>query len=732
MAERVLSPTDSLKQLEQQLTCPVCLECYTQPRTLPCLHSFCHQCLVHFPVTVEGGNHCITCPVCRQTSQQPDNGVSGYQPAFIINNLLDLHELLKKVSGSQQNSCENCHKEQATGYCKQCSKLLCPTCIDAHNKWGDFSSHQILGVEDVATTASKLVPLKEQPTMECTSHGSPLMVYCDTCDKLICQLCTTAKAHRNHEYEPLTDAFPRHKQQIVDNLQKIKEDLAAVTAAIKVLENQKYGFLEQVQAVRREIETTVQQLVWLLQESERQLMKELDQVAGAYVEKISARQKEADITVAQLKSCEEFAEEELRIGSQQEIMVMKRQMVERMRAVCSQVKEDNFQPLEETRLRFVKSTSVVEACRSLGGVIDCSQVRCSLVKTVRDKTSFDLCSAASNSPLSLDLVSCQLSPVADSTIVFNCVVQQVAPNSFEVHYCPPTAGPHQLRVQVGGANVLDTPLTIEVMPRRTGRVFKHIFGPHGIALTQEGHLVVAESNNGSIAIVNTVSGEKIRSFGRGGAGQVQFSKPRGVALSQDGHFLIVDQNNHRLQVVTVDGTFVSAVGSRGSQPLQFLYPRDVAVHKNGKIFISDKNNDRVQVLNTDLSYAYLIGTKGSLPGEFDQPHGITIDSDGMVYVADYFNNRVQKFTTNGSTLAVIDRKTAGSRLNRPVGLCVDSNNILYVTEWGSNTVCMFSTSGRFLGYVGSSNGSSFKYPRFITSDKSGKLYISDENGVVTY
>ena len=69
--------------------------------------------------------------------------------------------------------------------------------------------------------------------------------------------------------------------------------------------------------------------------------------------------------IAQLKSCEEFSEEELRIGSQQEILVMKRQMVEHMVAVCSQGKEDTFKPLEETRLRFVKNASVLEACGSV-------------------------------------------------------------------------------------------------------------------------------------------------------------------------------------------------------------------------------------------------------------------------------------------------------------------------------------------------------------------------------
>ena len=169
----------ALKQLEHQLTCHICLDRYTRPRTLPCLHSFCHDCLVGLPVD---GDHCITCPVCRQSIRQPHNGVAGYQCAFLINSFLELHQLLEKVSGSKQNTCENCDSEQATGYCKDCSMFYCQTCVDAHNKWRRFTGHQLLGVDEVAATASKLVPLKEQSTMECTSHGKPLEVYCDTCD----------------------------------------------------------------------------------------------------------------------------------------------------------------------------------------------------------------------------------------------------------------------------------------------------------------------------------------------------------------------------------------------------------------------------------------------------------------------------------------------------------------------------------------------------------------------
>ena len=128
---------------------------------------------------------------------------------------------------------------------------------------------------------------------------------------------------------------------------------------------------------------------------------------------------------------------------------------------------------------------------------------------------------------------------------------------------------------------------------------------------------------------------------------------------------------------------------------------------------------------------HCFGKEGTQPGEFNRPYGIALDGDGMVYVADYWNNRVQKLTPEGKVLAVINTKGKGDRLNQPVGLCVDNNDILYVVDYGSSTVCMYNTDGEFLGYVGNSDGSSFKSPWFIMSDKCNK-YISCSDGVTTY
>ena len=50
MAEGGLSLGGSFKeQFDDQLTCSVCLDQYTNPKTLPCHHSFCLKCIQPLP-----------------------------------------------------------------------------------------------------------------------------------------------------------------------------------------------------------------------------------------------------------------------------------------------------------------------------------------------------------------------------------------------------------------------------------------------------------------------------------------------------------------------------------------------------------------------------------------------------------------------------------------------------------------------------------------------------------
>lgn len=63
------------ESLEDDLTCPICLEIYEDPRMLPCQHTYCKRCLetmfcddedqVIFPYF----ERVIKCPECRETVQ---------------------------------------------------------------------------------------------------------------------------------------------------------------------------------------------------------------------------------------------------------------------------------------------------------------------------------------------------------------------------------------------------------------------------------------------------------------------------------------------------------------------------------------------------------------------------------------------------------------------------------------------------------------------------------------
>ena len=222
--------------------------------------------------------------------------------------------------------------------------------------------------------------------------------------------------------------------------------------------------------------------------------------------------------------------------------------------LCSEVKGENLYSHQKISLSFVKSTSILKACHYLGSVFDYAQLNDTIIgrKTaiVGKKPGLELTVVSAG--LFPDLLSCQLSPASDPIM---CNLNQVASDRFEASYCPSTAGIYQLRVQVGG-DILDSPFMVNVIPKQAGWAFTRLACRRGVAITS---LVVVENGEHCVTIFNVVNGRKVQTYGSKGSGQVQFNCPYGVAVTQNAHIVIADQFNNSIQVVTVEGAFITSV-----------------------------------------------------------------------------------------------------------------------------------------------------------------------------
>ena len=60
--------TSLADKLGKNLECAVCIDQYTEPKVLPCLHSFCKRCLDGL-LTQQGAAWKIRCPTCRSCAE---------------------------------------------------------------------------------------------------------------------------------------------------------------------------------------------------------------------------------------------------------------------------------------------------------------------------------------------------------------------------------------------------------------------------------------------------------------------------------------------------------------------------------------------------------------------------------------------------------------------------------------------------------------------------------------
>ena len=188
----------------------MCLELFSDPKILPCCHTFC----LKYLEKAKRSKGEIACPQCRKTHKIPSGGLGELLTDFIASYELEVTSLKSSRSPGARKAvtCGECERaDPVVSYCSDCHNYLCQVCSEQlHKMLKAYRGHKVIPIHKLDATALQSCQVKY-----CAKHKKePIKLYCETCNELICRDCTLVE-HRNHSYNFAQDARKKIDNELV-------------------------------------------------------------------------------------------------------------------------------------------------------------------------------------------------------------------------------------------------------------------------------------------------------------------------------------------------------------------------------------------------------------------------------------------------------------------------------------------------------------------------------------
>ena len=603
--------------LKKEAECPLCLETVKDPKTLPCLHSFCLQCIdKHAGYAKRKLETTIKCPVCQACFQIPEGDTFGSLPtSFHLNRLVDL---LALRDGSQEaQRCCSCEENNtATCYCFVCQNFLCKDCFDAHQRLRATRGHRNVLIENLQ--AQDVEDLMHRPAM-CTKkyhENEPLDYYCQDCSICICHKCSIV-SHNRHSLVDLQEAAEEQKMQMTQVFARVKEKLVTVESKISEKTELMKQSEEEICAAEKKVTKTVQEIIRIAKEHETAVKTKLAEIRVTQQRIYAAKIGSDQLLAAQLKSSVECGEGIVQRSIGPEILQAGHAVLGRCEELLT------TQDIEVCTPQHVVYCVNVEAINNLRGLVpgqvfetntDPSQSSAKgrgLTKVeAGTETSFTVTTRDSKGSQCYDEQD-QLTVIVRSqkgeeeeTKINDC-----KNGTYVVRYKPKSVGLRDIYVEVNGQPLTGSPWRVQAI----------------------GHQYKA-----------------IRSFGSRGTGPGQFKRPGSIAVNKrNGKIAIADYFNRRVQLFDRECKYLRTIGDKGRDAERIKFPlsvefttSDEVIIIHGELFISSK--------------MFLFTEKGKFIKAIGQhlsfPRSVSVRDDGHMIVCDWADNSVKVLSPDGTEL----------------------------------------------------------------------------------
>jgi len=247
---------------------------------------------------------------------------------------------------------------------------------------------------------------------------------------------------------------------------------------------------------------------------------------------------------------------------------------------------------------------------------------------------------------------------------------------------------------------------------------KPLKAPEGVACTDSGYVVVADTGNGRLVISTFKDGR----LGPGKELKLdQLTSPQRVQVDAKGEVFALDLKTRKVVRVAANGAYGGTVLVKGIEDAAAVVPASFKLDASGNVYLLDGAGRRVLVLDPSGN----VTAQVRLPKESGVVTDVAVGAGGTLYAVDAVNAVVWSADKGAAAFKPLSASLK-DRMSFPSYLTVSKGRLLVVDQNGSGIVILGidgSYQGRQLS-IGWSEGL-VNYPGQICVTESGITFVAD-------
>jgi hypothetical protein len=314
--------TSAMAELKGITECPICMEIYVDPRTLPCLHTYCFKCIEEFTKDNEPGTKTL-CPVCRTEFIIPPIGVAGLRKNFFMEKMKYIREL-SLPTDERLKTCDVCCRgnigvegKLASMYCVDCQEKMCEGCSRSHRGMKMSCQHTQVKFEDRATLTEQV--RSNYPPPKCDKHVDKVLeVYCLKCKTMLCMMCYIME-HQKHDCSEVSKVAEEFRSQMKVDIKGMNDNIKKNRNMLAGINEEKERFVKKVEEVETEICKRAEKLKTLVDQDKTKLLDELAVVKNARLKQVDNIISEFQQHISIVESLKKYVHELIINGTASEV-----------------------------------------------------------------------------------------------------------------------------------------------------------------------------------------------------------------------------------------------------------------------------------------------------------------------------------------------------------------------------------------------------------------------------